>query len=461
MRATAGRTTLTLSGAVADIERAFGLHLRLWSDAKGIFYAPDHDPELAGVLGNISSIVGFTNAGRWWSHRKDRPANTIPTPPQPKNGYGYAGLRTLYDAPTGTNAPLGEGERVAILGVGAPELEGDMLPSGTAPNWNTPQLADINQYLGAASPSPELYTQIQVGDSGAADAGDVDTYGENTLDAEMVMTFAPKAQVDHVLVVDNEYGLFSDGIAFIVNDPTESTARAVSLSYGTCESGDPTQFPIINALLAQALTEGQQWFVAAGDSGTDDCEDGPSDPVLTVDWPGSSPYAFSVGGTQISGKKKTGFFETVWGDNYWDDGAGGGGASQVFSKRSGQVGVTPDDNARDVPDVSALAANPGIDEIQGGTDDPSYGTSCAAPLWAGIWAVVDEASNSGHGFAQGPIDLYARAPAGGIVDINPTVSNSNAVGTPPGGYSTGPGYDQATGLGVPDVAKLVLQTTWQ
>ncbi len=469
VRATASRTTLTLVATPSSIERAFGMHIRVYRDANGVFYAPDREPDLtSGVLGNVSSIVGFSNAGHWWSHRRPRaaPPEAIPTP-LPTNGYGMAGLRTLYNAPAALDAYAGAGERIAILGVGAPALDTDTLPLGTNPHYNTPQLYDLALYV-SPRPVPTSYKQIQVGASGTADPGDDATYGENTLDAEMVLTFAPAANVDHVLVTNNEYGLFSDGIAFIVNDPVESTAHAVSLSYGLCESfelsspGDaPPAFPVLNVLFQQALTEGQQWFVAAGDSGTDDCGDGTNDPVTTVDWPGSSPYVFSVGGTEIDAvkvKKVTTYHEEAWGGGGYDYGGGGGGASQAFAKPSWQVGVTVADGARDVPDISALAGDPGIDEIWEGTDSPSVGTSCSAPMWAGIWGLVDGASNGGRGFSQGPLDLYAHAPAGGIVDVS---LGTNDVGTVAGGFPAVAGYDLATGRGVPNVSILMSQTGWK
>ena len=52
--------------------------------------------------------------------------------------------------------------------------------------------------------------------------------------------------------------------------------------------------------MAQAAAEGQFWFSASGDNGTDDCDNGGS--AVSADFPGTSPYVISVGGTNVQGK---------------------------------------------------------------------------------------------------------------------------------------------------------------
>src|SRR5207248_9631022 len=127
-------------------------------------------------------------------------------------------------------------------------------------------------------------------------AGLADTeYTENLLDIDMTMTLAPHADFIHVITATNG-GLFADGFGFVVNNVPE--AHQVSLSFGTCESFAASSALVMDQLLAQAKAQGQQWFVASGDTGSNGCEKGPANQILAVQWPTSSPYVISVGGTQ-------------------------------------------------------------------------------------------------------------------------------------------------------------------
>jgi kumamolisin len=71
------------------------------------------------------------------------------------------------------------------------------------------------------------------------------------------------------------------------------------------------------------------------------------------------------------------------------------------------------------------------------------GTSASTPSWQGIWARVEGAKGS-VGFA-GPV-LYGKEPSTAFNDI--TIGAN-------GLYAAGPGYDLVTGLGTPDIAKLI------
>jgi subtilase family serine protease len=170
-----------------------------------------------------------------------------------------------------------------------------------------------------------------------------------------------------------------------------------------------------------------------------------------VDYPASSPYVTSVGGTSLAiGKHKNYEFETSWGTlldplaangRRWQvtppgtfprfyGGSGGGGVSTRYPQPSYQEGVVPaglathlpdgstsDTPMRVVPDVSALA-DPSTGLLVGQTtlqpDGTRYafslsrlgGTSLAAPTFAGIEADAQQAAGYRLGFAN-PV-IYAR-----------------------------------------------------
>jgi hypothetical protein len=104
---------------------------------------------------------------------------------------------------------------------------------------------------------------------------------------------------------------------------------------------------------------------------------------------------------------------------------------------------------REVPDVSADAdENPGYDVYWDGIWQPIGGTSAATPTWASLIALADASSGctSSVGFANP--GLYAAARTAYATDFNDITSgNNNYDGV--SGYSAGPGYDMASGLGSP------------
>jgi kumamolisin len=195
-------------------------------------------------------------------------------------------------------------------------------------------------------------------------------------------------------------------------------------------------------LLSQAKAEGQAWFTASGDDGTDGCQDGPGNDVLSVDWPSASPYVISVGGTQISGGK-----EIAWAGS-------GGGQSEIVPKPAFQTGIGPypNDGARDVPDVAALAGGPGVNTYSQGKIYASEGTSAAAPIWAGVWAVLDQAKG-GTGFPMGTERLYQLGAAKSTA-FHDIANGNSGNGTTPG-YAAIAGYDLATGWGTPNLPQLI------
>ncbi len=80
---------------------------------------------------------------------------------------------------------------------------------------------------------------------------------------------------------------------------------------------------------------------------------------------------------------------------------------------------------------------------QAGWTDGWGGTSFASPNWVGITALLDQSAGPPLGFL--PPTLYAIANQGGLQDV-PASSNWHC--------QAGTGWDAATGLGVPNVARL-------
>jgi subtilase family serine protease len=440
-RTTPSRTTISVRARVAVIERALGTQLHDFRDGAGRFVAAVEGMSLAPELaGSVGGIVGVEGGLPWLSHAyRPQPQAAALMP------FGATDLETKYQATGLGGGSPGAGQTVVILGAGNPPLKSDLAgyyatfkPFG----FTTQQGAyDIELIGGETRESDDMAESFR---------------GENTLDVEMVTAFAPSAHIVHVMVASIGAGLFADGVTAIVNGHPE--AHAVSVSYGTCERGAAGAMPVLHALFQQAKAEGQTWFIASGDTGTDACRSGASNKTVSAGWPASAPAVVGVGGTQLDGNDNV--TEIVWnslGTNF--AGATGGGVSESLDKPAYQVGVTPNDGARDEPDVAALAGYPYVTIYMteaGSTRTTATiaGTSAATPMWAGIWALLGQ-SNGAVPITNAHERLYELGKAGkGFHDVV-SGNNGGPGDTPSGGYAAAPGYDLATGWGSPNAADLL------
>jgi subtilase family serine protease len=429
----AGRTTVSATGPASAVEALFGVELHQYSDANGTFFAAVAPITVANDLVSlVSGVVGVSGAPGWKSHML--PPNLNPDL-SPGASLAPADMHTLYSSASMTSP--GMGETVAILGTNAP-------PDPTM---------DVGVFMTTYKPygvtSAAGYQQVQLGGP-YRDPFDEDAQIENALDAEMVLSMAPLATVVHVVVATSGAGLFTDGISYIVNQVPQ--AHAVTVSYGGCERGSAQEAAVLDTLFEQAQAEGQQWFFASGDSGTDGCRDGTGNMHVTAGWPTSSAYVIGVGGTEIG----AGGVEVVWNQQNASSGneeAGGGGPSEIFSKPVYQMGKTPDDNARDTPDIAAIAggSSGAVFLTYHGQRGAVSGTSVAAPICAGAWALVDQAKG-GHGITDALTKIYGIGTSG-FNDV--TSGNIGGPGGSGPGYAAAAGYDLASGWGSPNVTNLI------
>jgi kumamolisin len=116
------------------------------------------------------------------------------------------------------------------------------------------------------------------------------------------------------------------------------------------------------------------------------------------------------------------------------------------------VGKTPADNARDTPDISAIAGGGGVFIALQKQHGTVGGTSAAAPICAGAWALVDQGKGGG-GITDALTKMYAVGTSGAFNDILSGDNGGPDDKSP--GYPAGAGYDLATGWGSPNVAKLI------
>jgi uncharacterized repeat protein (TIGR01451 family) len=157
--------------------------------------------------------------------------------------------------------------------------------------------------------------------------------------------------------------------------------------------------------------------------------------------------------------------ETVWnwGIRYGIDGEGSsGGISSFYPIPSWQAGINMtacqgSTTFRNTPDV-ALTADDILTIADGGVEYLSGGTSCAAPLWAGFIALVNQQGlSTGHppvGFINPA--LYSIAQTANYTNcFHDTTTGNNTWSQSPNLFYATNGYDLCTGLGTPNGMNLV------
>jgi hypothetical protein len=312
--------------------------------------------------------------------------------------------------------------------------------------------SDINTYLSCYDVNPEV-TNVDVDGGPGTGPGQ----GEAAMDIEAIAGLAPESHIAVYQGVAAAKASDANMIDIYQRIAQDDTAKVVSTSWGECETqADPALLNAENTLFEQMAVQGQSVFAASGDSGSESCfvSSDAADTSLTVSDPASQPFVTGVGGVTVT-PTGGGATQKTWNNCQGEafaicadgaiGGASGGGVSSVWSKPAWQTGAGTSGGMRQVPDVSASADPHHADAISwAGGWIPIAGTSAAAPLWAAATALVDQGCASPVGFANGA--LYAHP--GVTSDV--ASGNNDYTNTNGGSYPSNPGYDMATGLGVPN-----------
>ncbi len=240
-----------------------------------------------------------------------------------------------------------------------------------------------------------------------------------------------------------------------------------SMSYGECErsirgkGSSPTTRAganLMDAMLVRLGLAGVGTYAAAGDFGST-CD---GQRFTGVAWPASSPFVTAVGGTQLTlnrANQRAG--EVVWNDLAFETvsngaGAGGGGFSVASARPPFQRGLGVPGTARTTPDVSAVASEfPGWPVALNGHWVTDAGTSGSSPLVATAMAILSADQRARHRPAIGPANglfysLARHVPATRF-DV---VKGNNRYLRKVAPRRARRGYDLASGLGVPQFARL-------
>jgi kumamolisin len=291
-------------------------------------------------------------------------------------------------------------------------------------------------------------------------ATDIQTAGAAAPGAAIVSYFAENS-------VDGIHAALTAALKDTVNKPS-----VISISYGSPEGDEgnsPAEMEALNALFIQAARLNVTVIVSSGDTGSTLGAN-----ALKVEFPASSPFVLSCGGTSavVSAGFKKISSETVWNEVWKFQGntmplATGGGFSAQFTRPPYQEtaigrGSYPQ-GFRGVPDVAASADPSRYGYfIRTIADAIAGGTSAAAPLWAALIARINQKMGA-RGFVNP--DLYAAAQRFPASFKSITQGNNSLDPQTTSDWQANPnGWDPCTGLGCPNGAELLkallnLQTT--
>jgi subtilase family serine protease len=410
---------VTVTGTVAQAERAFGTTIDSFAVSGGTATAPASAAKVpASVAGLVAGVEGLTsqvrlnspsivsaNGTRAKATAIVRNANAGATTKAPPDAAFVNGTpcSAYYAQKTATTLPKAYGihHEYAVCGYTPSQLRGAYGTSGVVAKglngkgvtvaivdaYASPTiLSDANTYAvknGEKAFAAGQFQQISAKpyrygyyDKVNGDlCGEQGWYGEESLDVEAVHSMAPGA---NVLFVAGRSCDDPDLIAALNKIVDGHLADIISNSWGGVGEPDPvTQAALLQAYdqtFLQAALTGIGVFFSSGDNGDERLNAG----YRTVDYPSSDPLVTGVGGTSLAvGKGNSYKWETGWGtkksvltNGAWDPAApgnyiygAGGGTSRLFAEPFYQKGVVPSSIAnyfkggpgRAVPDIAADA----------------------------------------------------------------------------------------------------------
>lgn len=432
----AGDDWAILEGSPAAISDALGVAVHDYRDRQGVvFYASPQQPPVPSVA--HSEVAGF---GRILSHTPYR-EGLPPTPPRevPDGGLLPTELAKAYDATELINSGFtGKGQTVVVF-----SFDG----------FRQQDMDSFADWFTLPKFTPEV-----VGGMPAQ------ITGESTMDLQVIHAVAPDAR----LVMVNARPTVESGATFeklgtlmqSVDRQFPGAIWSMSIGWGCDRLFTAADLAPVRAAVSAAHKHGTTVFDASGDLAGLECKGGhnwsdpPSPDDIGVDAVASIPEITAVGGTTLSTDAEGGFLaEQGWYDVPLTQGSAGG-ASVLFGRPAWQSAGSGGSSKgrRMVPDVAAVA-DPftGVKFVIDQQIAVGGGTSQAAPIWAGLAALMNDLLKDQGADPLGDLNpaLYAVAKGSAIPGFRDIQLGGNAITVPH------PGYDMVTGLGSPSIKNLI------
>jgi subtilase family serine protease len=439
------RLLLDVQGKAGDVEKAFHVTLRNYQHPTELrqFYAADVEPTVdAGLpILDVSGLGNFARMRPALRRKSERPDAV------PAAGTGPGGNFMGKDF---ANAYL---PGVSLTGAG--QMIGLL-------EFDTYYSNDIANYEALAGlPNVPLINVPLDGFSGPP-GSDV---AEVSLDIEMAVSMAPGLTAAVIFEAPNASGT-AGWIDILDSMASSNQIKQFSSAWGYTFAEGPDPNTNFDTEFQKMAAQGQSFFQASGDG------DAWVNPVWV---PADSPYVTSVGGTflTMNGSGASYGSETVWnsgnlgageawpnnGSGYWGS---GGGVSTVYAIPTWQQSVSMaansgSTNMRNIPDV-ALTADDVWVIYNNGESNSFMGTSCAAPLWAGFIALVNQQATANGDTNAGFINpaIYALGRGTNYAScFHDITSGNNTNAQSDNLYAAVSGYDLCTGWGTPSGSNLI------
>ncbi len=470
------RLTITVSGTRGVVERAFDVRIADYKIGDRNFFANQSDPALpASLAKNTQTVIGLSdlaevqrpksalilNAPSYYANCYNNPAaGTLWYPSKAQCLQDYTNAVSSYNAycgqfwglfgallhainsglcvtlPSTPASPMVKTKTKVAHSTAAVDGTGQKIGLLEFDSYNTSDVANFLALTSGSSSQIGNLSEVQVNGGAPIGSGE----DEVLLDIDTVMTIAPGAQV---VVYSAPFSGAGSSFQAVLNKMINDNVTIISNSWAYCEDQTTAaNVDSIDTIFQNAAAAGISVFNGAGDTGST-CLDGSAN---TVAVPSDSPNATAVGGTSlIPGSAGTYQSETWWnGANAVPPtGTGGYGTSKFFSAANYQQVLFGSSN-RSVPDV-AVSADPDTNGLplcqadNGGCPSGLLygGTSAAAPIMAGMSALLNQAQGKNLGLLNP--SLYSLA-------------NTNAFHS---AASMGSDYAHV-GLGSPDLSALNL-----
>ncbi|MBX6353048.1 MAG: peptidase S53 [Thermoflavifilum sp.] len=500
---------ITANGTVGQFNQAFKTKIQSAKLNGRSFHAAKQNPMLpAGIAKDVLCVLGLTNYYNFKSNALERNLDPADTPVGPLN-LTPQDLISHYDVgPLYQQGATGAGQTIGIVTLA------DFNPEDAYAFWNDMGInVKANRITevpvdGGAGWDGYDETTLDVEQSGAlAPQADIRVYEAPNTDTGFVDAFATAISEDIAQQISVSWGLAEPAILYLVANNAETPAYPYVFNQLFMEAAAQGQ-----SMFAAAGDEGaydavREFYLNSGVPGV---------ALPSVDQPADSPYITAAGGTTLPfhfTSPSTGITvhvdqERAWGwdylYNYFDARGlnnpaqwaarylvgGGGGFSLFFPTPDYQQGVpgvnkftgvlqwiptqngssltratqpqiiTGNGAGRNLPDLSMNAdpytgylvylSDPGKPGSNAGY--AVYGgTSFVAPQLAGLTALINDADHTRVGFWNPQIYRFATTKNSPFTPLNTTgTTNDNDLYT----GTAGTVYNQATGLGIPDIAKL-------
>jgi len=366
----------------------------------------------------------------------------------PGCGYTPAEIQTAYNLTGLYNEGFnGAGQTIAIVDwCGSFSIQADA--NAFSKKFGLPQLTSSNfRIIYTAHSECITFDQVEI-----------------NLDVEWAHAIAPGANINLVVPPSPSFQDVDEAEFDVAN---RSLGNVLSGSFGAPEAlVAATEVETENLIAEIGAATGISFNYSSGDSGNFELSDNVFLP--TVSAPADSPWATAVGGVTLALKPDNSIaWQAGWGNNAnvlaskgtvadppigeFFGGSGGGPSNCVtkhtlfrrpictggFLKPSYQQVSVPG-KFRQLPDVSWLA-DPFtgaviLISIPGQFPEKMFqvvgGTSLAAPMFSGLWAIANQEALAGGGTELGQAAPYLYSlPAGTVYDIVPVTSKTNVTGS--------------------------------